>query len=167
MAYAATCPSLQTTPLNDPLRFVLDNTQNVRQVARRSQPMLRPKRVAERYTFVRTINEGSTATVYEARHNFTGLSVAIKKVKKSESARAVVLNERAMLSGLNHPNIARLIDFEENDDCYLIVQVCVCVCNSLARSCAYVRAHVNCVTSTQQYPAQGPTQKQSANQNKL
>lgn len=120
MSLAATCPSLHVNELSDPLRMSPDN-QSAHTPRRPSYTSRR--RVTDSYTFARTINEGSTATVYEARHNLTGQTVAIKRVKKTSSTRQVVMNERSMLANLNHPNVARLIDFEEADEYYHIVQV--------------------------------------------
>lgn len=79
--------------------------------------------VEQMYETVRTINDGSTATVYEARGKRTGVRVAIKKVKRTAASKPLVMNEKNVLEGLDHPSIARLIDFEENDESYLIVQV--------------------------------------------
>lgn len=90
--------------------------------------LARKASIEETYEFTRIINEGSTACVYEARSRFTGQVVAIKEVRNTPASHAVVLNERNMLDGLDHPNIAKLLDFEETSQTFLIVQVCVCVC---------------------------------------
>jgi serine/threonine protein kinase len=87
------------------------------------KPLVLKPSVEATYLFERLINEGSTACVYEARSRYTEQAVAVKEVRRTSATTAVVLNERDMLTGLDHPNIARLLDFDETSTSYFIVQV--------------------------------------------
>lgn len=87
------------------------------------QPIVLKASVEATYLFERLINEGSTACVYEARSRHTDQVVAVKEIRRTPATSGVVQNERDMLRGLDHPNIARLLDFDETPTSYFIVQV--------------------------------------------
>jgi non-specific serine/threonine protein kinase/serine/threonine-protein kinase len=67
------------------------------------------------YELVRRVGKGGMGSVYAARrvdHEFRRM-VAVKLVKPGMETEEIVLrfkNERQVLAGLNHPNIARLLD---------------------------------------------------------
>lgn len=69
------------------------------------------------YKIVRLIGEGGMAAVYEAEHNMFGTTVAIKVLNPILSANAQIKerfrNEAKLMAGLDHPNIIKVIDFDD------------------------------------------------------
>ena len=70
-----------------------------------------------KYKISRLIGEGGMASVYEAEHELLGTKVAIKVLNPILSANAQIRerfkNEAKVMASLNHPNITRVIDFDE------------------------------------------------------
>jgi serine/threonine protein kinase len=70
-----------------------------------------------KYKITRLIGEGGMATVYEAEHEMLGTKVAIKVLNPILSAndqiRERFRNEAKMMASLDHPNITKVIDFDE------------------------------------------------------
>jgi serine/threonine protein kinase len=70
-----------------------------------------------KYKIHRLIGEGGMATVYEAEHEVLGLKVAIKVLKpelsSNDQIRNRFKNEAKMMASLDHPNILKVIDFDE------------------------------------------------------
>lgn len=72
----------------------------------------------------RQLKSGSFATVCRGTHRASGKKVAIKCVLRKDlppSDDAAIYDEVAILSSLDHPYIAPLIDFFDEKDCYFIV----------------------------------------------
>lgn len=75
--------------------------------------MVDPPRVVGEYKLLEEIGVGSFAKVYLATHLRTGDVVAVKEIdprRIDERVRGGILEEKAILSTLSHPNILRLID---------------------------------------------------------
>jgi serine/threonine protein kinase len=70
-----------------------------------------------KYKILRLIGEGGMASVYEAEHELLGTKVAIKVLNPILSANTQIRerfkNEAKVMASLNHPNITRVIDFDE------------------------------------------------------
>ena len=70
-----------------------------------------------KYKIVRLIGEGGMASVYEAEHEMLGTKVAIKVLNPILSANVQIKerfrNEAKIMASLDHPNITRVIDFDE------------------------------------------------------
>lgn len=70
-----------------------------------------------RYRVTRLIGEGGMASVYEAEHEMLENKVAIKVLNPVLSNNAQIIerfkNEAKLMASLNHPNIAKVIDFDE------------------------------------------------------
>jgi serine/threonine protein kinase len=70
-----------------------------------------------KYKITRLIGEGGMAHVYEAEHEMLGTKVAIKVLKPMLSANAQIKerfkNEAKLMANLDHPNITKVIDFDE------------------------------------------------------
>jgi serine/threonine protein kinase len=70
-----------------------------------------------KYKIIRLIGEGGMANVYEAEHELLGTKVAIKVLNPILSANAQIKerfrNEAKLMASLNHPNITRVLDFDE------------------------------------------------------
>ena len=70
-----------------------------------------------KYKITRLIGEGGMASVYEAEHEMLGTKVAIKVLNPILSANAQIKerfrNEAKLLASLDHPNITKVIDFDE------------------------------------------------------
>jgi uncharacterized protein (TIGR02145 family) len=72
-----------------------------------------------KYTITRLIGEGGMASVYEGEHEALGTKAAIKILNPILSANKQIRerfkNEARIMASLDHPNITRVLDFEEND----------------------------------------------------
>jgi len=70
-----------------------------------------------KYKIIRLIGEGGMASVYEAEHEMLGTKVALKVLNPvlsaNEQIRERFKNEAKMMASFNHPNITRIIDFDE------------------------------------------------------
>jgi len=70
-----------------------------------------------RYRVTRLIGEGGMASVYEAEHEMLENKVAIKVLNPVLSNNAQIIerfkNEAKLMASLNHPNITKVIDFDE------------------------------------------------------
>ena len=70
-----------------------------------------------KYKIIRLIGEGGMAAVYEAEHEMLGTKVAIKVLNPILSANAQIKerfrNEAKLMASLNHPNITRVLDFDD------------------------------------------------------
>lgn len=70
-----------------------------------------------KYKIIRLIGEGGMASVYEGEHEMLGAKVAIKVLNPILSANAQVRerfrNEAKLMASLDHPNITKVIDFDE------------------------------------------------------
>ena len=73
-----------------------------------------------KYNVLRIIGTGGMASVYEAEHKVLGTSVALKVLNPYLSAnnhiRERFKNEAKIMGTLNHPNITKVIDFEESEN---------------------------------------------------
>lgn len=79
----------------------------------------------QHYTIVRLIGEGGMASVYEAVHDKLQTRVAVKVLNPILTANTNIRqrfeNEARFMASLNHPNITRVIDYEERQDMLAIV----------------------------------------------
>jgi serine/threonine protein kinase len=70
-----------------------------------------------KYRIKRLIGEGGMATVYEGEHEMLGTRVAIKVLNPILSSNAQIRerfkNEAKLMAALDHPNITKVIDFDE------------------------------------------------------
>ncbi|MFM2037207.1 MAG: hypothetical protein RL432_146 [Bacteroidota bacterium] len=70
-----------------------------------------------KYKITRLIGEGGMASVYEAEHEMLGTKVAIKILNPILSANAQIKerfrNEAKLMASLDHSNITKVIDFDE------------------------------------------------------
>lgn len=70
-----------------------------------------------KYKITKLIGEGGMASVYEAEHEMLGTKVAIKVLNAILSANAQIRerfkNEAKIMASFNHPNITKIIDFED------------------------------------------------------
>ena len=70
-----------------------------------------------KYKITRLIGEGGMASVYEAEHEILGMKVAIKVLNPILSANAQIKerfrNEAKLMASLDHQNITKVIDFDE------------------------------------------------------
>ncbi|MCB0640543.1 MAG: serine/threonine protein kinase, partial [Phaeodactylibacter sp.] len=77
------------------------------------------------YTIEGRLAGGGMANVYKARHQRLGTLVAVKILNPVLTADAQIRqrfeNEAKVMAGLNHPNITRVLDYEEKPDRLAIV----------------------------------------------
>ena len=70
-----------------------------------------------KYKIIRLIGEGGMASVYEAEHEMLGTKVAVKVLNPILSANTQIRerfkNEAKMMASFNHPNITKIIDFDD------------------------------------------------------
>jgi serine/threonine protein kinase len=78
-----------------------------------------------KYILTRVIGEGGMACVYEGLHEKLGTRVAIKVLNpilaRNAQLRQRFENEANFMASLNHPNITRVLDLEEQDGTIAIV----------------------------------------------
>ncbi len=77
------------------------------------------------YRIIRMIGEGGMAIVFEGEHLFLGTRAAIKVLKSDFSSdleiRDRFINEARLMASLDHPNIAKIISFENNNNYLAII----------------------------------------------
>jgi len=77
------------------------------------------------YKLTRFIGEGGMASVYEGTHEKLGTKVAIKILNPILTANKQIRlrfeNEAKFMASLNHPNITKVIDFDEQTDLLAII----------------------------------------------
>lgn len=77
------------------------------------------------YLISRMVGEGGMGKVYEAEERLSHRRVALKvlrqELSRSEDARRLFLNEMAILSGLDHPNVVRCLACTEADEHLVMV----------------------------------------------
>ena len=82
-------------------------------------------RTIGKYTLTRLIGQGGMASVYEAKHDMLGTRVAIKVLNPVLSSNLQVKerfrNEAKIMASLEHPNIIKVIDFDEQSEQLSIV----------------------------------------------
>ena len=70
-----------------------------------------------KYKITRLIGQGGMASVYEARHEMLGTKVAIKVLNPilsaNEQIRERFKNEAKLMASLNHKNITKITDFDD------------------------------------------------------
>ena len=75
-----------------------------------------------KYKITRLIGEGGMASVFEAEHEMLGTKVAVKVLNPLLSGNAQIKerfrNEAKLMASLDHPNIAKMIDFDEQPQTY-------------------------------------------------
>ncbi|XP_006650987.1 serine/threonine-protein kinase ATG1a [Oryza brachyantha] len=94
---------------------------------RKEKRTVDPPRVVGEYKLLEELGVGSFAKVYLATHIRTGDVVAVKEIdprRIDERVRGGILQEKAILSTLSHPNILRLIDTIQEENLYLILEYC-------------------------------------------
>jgi len=100
---------MQSTVFNEAVQLIAENEGNHDS----------PEQVGP-YKLVKEIGRGGMGAVYlAARDDFGGRRVALKLVKRGMDTDFILhrfYNERITLSGLDHPNIARLIDGGATED---------------------------------------------------
>ncbi|MHC1776554.1 MAG: serine/threonine-protein kinase [Lentimicrobium sp.] len=82
-------------------------------------------KVIGKYKLTRFIGEGGMASVYEGTHERLGTRVAVKILNPVLTANKEIRlrfeNEARFMASLNHPNITRVIDFDEQPEMLSIV----------------------------------------------
>jgi serine/threonine protein kinase len=73
-----------------------------------------------KYKITSLIGEGGMATVYEAEHEILGSKAAVKVLHPFLSANPQIKerfkNEARLMASLNHPNITKVFDFDDQED---------------------------------------------------
>src|SRR5437667_5057743 len=67
-------------------------------------------RVGTDYEIVSRLGQGGMAVVYAARHLVSGRTRALKIARSDDAAEDALRGEYQVLSGLDHPNVVRVID---------------------------------------------------------
>lgn len=83
--------------------------------------------VANRYRLLQEIGRGGYAIVYRALDIETQLEVALKTIRpvtpRPEETLARFRREATLISGLQHPNTVRLLDFGLDDEVYIAMEL--------------------------------------------
>jgi serine/threonine protein kinase/predicted XRE-type DNA-binding protein len=68
------------------------------------------QRIGSDYEIVTRLGQGGMAVVYAARHLVSGRTRALKIARSEDAAEEALRGEYTVLTGLDHPNIVRVID---------------------------------------------------------
>lgn len=68
------------------------------------------QRIGSDYEIVTRLGQGGMAVVYAARHLVSGRTRALKIARSEDAAEEALRGEYSVLTGLDHPNIVRVID---------------------------------------------------------
>lgn len=95
--------------------------------AERTPPLPAPGTVLGKYQLQQPIGQGSSCVVYRAQHLKLPVVVAVKIPRLAESQNTTALREQlrteaALLAHLNHPNILRLWDYDDDPYPYLVME---------------------------------------------
>lgn len=86
--------------------------------------MMQPMGHQEDYTIIGKLGQGSSATVYKALHNNTGVPVALKCIPKAEAEVELIMNEVELMKNLDHPFIAMYYEiFEDDKNFYIAMEL--------------------------------------------
>jgi serine/threonine protein kinase len=81
--------------------------------------------IIAKYKLTRFIGEGGMASVYEGTHEKLGTKVAVKILNPVLSANKQIRqrfeNEAKFMASLNHPNIVKVIDYDDQTDVLAII----------------------------------------------
>eukprot|EP00929_Paragymnodinium_shiwhaense_P022454 TRINITY_DN14347_c0_g1_i1.p1 TRINITY_DN14347_c0_g1~~TRINITY_DN14347_c0_g1_i1.p1 ORF type:complete len:598 (-),score=141.88 TRINITY_DN14347_c0_g1_i1:146-1939(-) len=82
------------------------------------------KRLLNSYEFERQLGEGAKGRVMQVKHKLTGMEYAVKIMCKTTQAD-IARQEASIMKSLDHPNLGRLYELFEDDDCiYLLLKQC-------------------------------------------
>lgn len=90
-------------------------------------PLPRPGTVLGKYRLIEPKGKGASCVVYKAEHVKLPITVAIKiprlaEIENTAALRDQLRTEAALLAHLNHPNIIRLWDYDDDPYPYLVVE---------------------------------------------
>ncbi|RKH71348.1 hypothetical protein D7X96_08755 [Corallococcus interemptor] len=71
------------------------------------------QRIGSDYEIVTRLGQGGMAVVYAARHLVSGRTRALKIARSEDAAEEALRGEYTVLTGLDHPNIVRVIDLSK------------------------------------------------------
>lgn len=77
-----------------------------------------------KYNLISELGRGFSSVVFRAHHRMLGIDVALKVLlRKDQDAELLSQSYREanLLAQLNHPNITRVLDFDEHGDWYFLV----------------------------------------------
>lgn len=70
----------------------------------------------DRYEILEKAGRGHFSEVYRARDRETGQIVAVKELNYSEEVQKLLMKELHILSGLDHPNIVKMIEVNKTPE---------------------------------------------------
>ena len=77
---------------------------------------------SENYVRGEKVGDGSFGIVYKAKNILYNNNMTMKVIDKNENMDYVIIkNEMDILRKLSHPNIAKIYDFYQSDDCYYLI----------------------------------------------
>lgn len=79
-----------------------------------------------KYEIVDTLGNGSTGSVYLARHQSLSSLCAIKAVPKQSAHSNIILSEAQLLKSLCHTGIPKVYDLEQDDEFFYLVEEYLC-----------------------------------------
>lgn len=86
------------------------------------------KKFFEFYDLLETVGEGAFGKVSKCRHKASGVTRAVKQIKKNlmhKTQEQSFLNEVNLLEQLDHPGIVRLFEvFTDNANYFFVTELC-------------------------------------------
>ena len=77
---------------------------------------------SENYTRGEKIGDGSFGSVYKAKNILFNSTVAMKVIDKNDDMDEIIIkNEMNTLKKLSHPNIVKIYEFYQSDNCYYLI----------------------------------------------
>jgi len=85
---------------------------------------LKQEHLLAEYKLGKVLGEGGFGLVYSCKHKETGAERAVKVLQKDPSRPAIqdnIINEFNVLKDLDHPNLVKVYDLYQDDECFFIV----------------------------------------------
>ncbi|AFE10403.1 serine/threonine protein kinase [Corallococcus coralloides DSM 2259] len=109
--YATLAEAIEAVRIGrDPSPRVQALIQNVGRAQLDADNLQAGQRIGSDYEIVTRLGQGGMAVVYAARHLVSGRTRALKIARSEDAAEEALRGEYTVLTGLDHPNIVRVID---------------------------------------------------------
>lgn len=84
--------------------------------------LTKKRNLLDEYEIIKRIGEGAYGSVFKAKSRTTREEVAIKCLKKNSLNNEAFLNEISLLRRLDHPNVIRVVECIDDNNCFYLVE---------------------------------------------